>query len=139
MSTLVTRASWNGDQTTLVPHGTQALIFSQDIPATAIGWATVSMHVTIAVGGPAGGIPIQNAGGIIVVTAQGGSQELRRFRWHSRTRAEMFAVGGEMSMSLPSSISVINIGIVMSTDGAGTDAWLYEYNVGVEQFGAARG
>lgn len=141
MTTFITRSSWNGDIGVAAPPGAQVALFNQDTAAAAIGWCWIDVQVNITVGDPAVGGGIPNVGGMLIISGQNLSQELRRFRWHSNHRSWIFSVGGGCAMALPASVSVINIQVTMAVDSgsASTGAQGVQYNVGLTQFGAARG
>jgi hypothetical protein len=134
MSNYVTRASWIGDVNLPFSPGSQVAVFTQDIPAVAIGWCWLDAQVYIQSGNAT-----QQAGGVMILSGQNLSQELRRLRWHSRGQSSYFSVSGGAAMAVPPSMSVINIQITIACDPTSYPASVYEYNVGVTQFGAPRG
>jgi hypothetical protein len=143
MTNLVSSAAWNGDQSTHVAPGAVVSAFSQDVAATAIGWAWIDIQLVLAVGGSQGGrFPsqfTQNAGGGVAINQN--TTTLRTLRWNSRQRTEMVNVSGGCAVALPLATTLIQLRIFVSTDST-SDAYgcdIYEYNVGLTQFGAARG
>jgi hypothetical protein len=142
MSNFVSRNDWNLDTNINIPKGSQVNVFSQDVAATAIGWAWIDVNIAIAVIGPEGGrfpaTVVANTGGQVLI--QQNTTTLRTLRWHSQHRSEFFTCGGGVAVALPLATSLVQVRVVVAVDSSSSsDGWAYEYSVGLTQFGAPRG
>jgi hypothetical protein len=90
-------------------------------------------------GGRNPGFLVGNVGGGVTISQN--TTPLRVLRWHNHNRAENFSTNGACALALPPATTLIQLRVVVSVD-ATSDSYgvdVVTYNVGVTQFGAARG